>query len=185
MPCSKSVSGGRNFKRSAIWPKAVPAPVWTIRAWAVPLRTLVPIKTQLVRAAKPAVAATSSALCATFFSTGKVSPVSTAWLTKKSLATSKTPSAGIRLPAASSTTSPGTTAAAGIVWGWPSRSTVALIVTRACNFATAVLARYSCQKPSRELPRMINRIMVASIHSWAKAETITAKTKIRTRGLLN
>ena len=94
-----------------------------------------------------------------FFSTGKVSPVSTAWLTKKSLASSTIPSAGIRLPAESSTMSPGTTSSAGMGCGLPSRSTVALMVTWARSFSTAWLAVYSCAKLSTALATTMTSTM--------------------------
>jgi hypothetical protein len=71
---------------------------------------LVPRKTQLVRSAGPAGASTTPGV----FGTGKLSPVSTASLTKKSAASMMTPSAGTRLPADRSTTSPGTTSSVGI-----------------------------------------------------------------------
>ena len=87
-----------------------------------------------------------------FFSTGKVSPVNTAWLTKKSLASSTTPSAGIRLPAESSATSPGTTSSAARTTGWPSRSTLALIRTCARSCSAALLALYSCVKLNKRCP---------------------------------
>ena len=52
MPRSNSVSGGRRLSRSAIWPNTVALPVCTINTCAVPLRTLVPMNTQLVRSAR-------------------------------------------------------------------------------------------------------------------------------------
>jgi hypothetical protein len=51
---------------SAIWPKAVALPVWTISARPLPLRTLVPIKTQLVRSLNEACISTVPG----FFSAG-------------------------------------------------------------------------------------------------------------------
>ena len=83
-------------------------PVATTRHRAVPLRTLVPRNTQFIRSRKPAVASTAPGC----FSTGKLSPVSTASLTKKSVASRMMPSAGTRLPAESNTTSPGTISSA-------------------------------------------------------------------------
>ena len=139
MPRSNSVSGGRRASRSAIRPNAVPAPVWATRTAAVPLRTVVPMKTQFVRSARPASGFASPGA----FSTGKVSPVSTAWLTKKSLASRTRPSAGMRLPADRSMTSPGTISSAGTDRELPSRSTEILCTSRARSFSTAREAVYS------------------------------------------
>ena len=110
-----------------------------MRTRALPLRTLVPMKTTFVRAASPASAGTTPGC----FSTGKVSPVSTAWLTKKSRASSTSPSAGIRLPAESKTTSPGTMSAVGTETVWPSRTTSALNAICALSFSAALWALYS------------------------------------------
>ena len=91
------------------------------------------------RSRRPAAAATGPAR----FSTGKLSPVRTASLTKKSVASRITPSAGTRLPADSSTTSPGTTSSVGTWLDWPSRSTRARERMRACRAAAAASAVYS------------------------------------------
>ena len=89
----------------------VPLPLW-VMCWNTIVRLL-------------AFAATAPG----FFSTGKVSPVRTAWLTKKSFASSTIPSAGIRLPAESATTSPGTTCSEGNNFGLPPRSMLDFMVT--------------------------------------------------------
>lgn len=73
IPCSNSVSSGRSDSRFAISPNLVAAPVSVISTLAVPLRTLVPENTILVRSASSA----STRVGPTFFSTGKVSPVRT------------------------------------------------------------------------------------------------------------
>ena len=147
----------------------------------MPLLTLVPMNTQLLRSVRPSF----SAAVPGRFSTGKVSPVSTAWLMKKSLASSTTPSAGIRLPADSSTTSPGTTRSEGSVWGCPSRRTTEWMVTFERSLSIALPAMYSCAKPSRVLPTTITSTMPASIHSAAAREMIDATIRISTSGLLN
>ena len=148
---------------------------------AVPLRTLVPMNTQLLRSVSPAAAATAPGI----FSTGNVSPVSTAWLTKKSFACSTTASAGTRLPAASRTTSPGTTSAEGSVSSTPSRTTIDLIVTCERNCSIAWLAMYSCRKPRMVLPKTTASTTPASTHSAATSETSEAPIRISTSGLLN
>ena len=57
MPRSNSVSGGRRRRRSAIEPNTVARPVCTTSMRAVPLRTEVPMDTQLLRSATEAVSA--------------------------------------------------------------------------------------------------------------------------------
>jgi hypothetical protein len=138
------------------------------------------MNTMLTRSGIPACASTGPA----FFSTGNVSPVSTAWLTKKSLASSTIPSAGIRLPAESSMMSPGTISSAGIGCGLPSRSAVALMVTWARNSSTAWLAVYSCAKVSTALAATMATTIAASVHSPAMADTTAAKTRMSTSGLV-
>ena len=88
-------------------------------------------------------------------------------------------------PADSSTTSPGTTSASGMITSLPSRSTRAFVSTSARNFATAFVALYSCQNPSTALASTIARINVASVRSCKKSERIAAPIKIRMIGLLN
>ncbi len=51
--------------------------------------------------------------------------------------------------------------------------------------STALPARYSCTNPRIVLPRTTARTMAASVHSPTAMETIAAKIRIRTRGLLN
>ena len=173
--------GGRRASLPAIWPNTVAWPVCAISTRAVPLPTLVPMNTQLPRSARPAGAAAVPG----FFSTGKVSPVSTAWLTKKSLASSTTPSAGIRLPAFSSTMSPRTTRYEGRFLGCPSRRTSEWMVMRERSFSIALPAMYSWAKPSRVLPTTTTSTMPASIHSAASREMNEATIRISTSGLLN
>ena len=74
MPRSNSVSGGRRASLPAICPNTVALPVWTTSMRAVPLATLVPMKTQLLRSLRLSFALATPDR----FSTGKVSPVSTA-----------------------------------------------------------------------------------------------------------
>ena len=74
----------------------------------MPLRTDAPRNTTFVRRASGASAGTTPGC----FSTGNDSPVMLASLTRKSLASRIRPSAGIRLPAESTRTSPGTSASA-------------------------------------------------------------------------
>ena len=181
MPRSNSVIGGRSASLPAICPNTVAGPVRATSTRAVPLLTLVPRKTQLLRSARLAFSATTPGL----FSTGKVSPVSTAWLTKQSFDSSTTPSPGTRLPADSSTTSPGTTRLEGRVLGCPSRTTDEWIVTLERSFSMALPAMYSCPKPSSVLPSTMASTTAASTHSPANTETMEATTRISTSGFLN
>jgi len=162
-------------------PNTVLRPVAATSTLAVPLRTLVPMKTQLPRSASAA----SALAVPGAFATGKVSPVSTAWLTKKSFASSTTPSAGIRLPAESSTTSPGTTCDDRRVRRAPPRSSVELMVICERSFSMALPAMTSWVKPSMVLPNTITSTTVASTHSAAISEITEAAIRIRTSGLLN
>ena len=173
--------GGRKANLSAIWPNTVDFPVFTSNTRAVPLLTLVPMNTQLLRSLKLAVSATTPS----FFSTGKVSPVSTAWLMKKSFDTNTMPSAGIKLPADRATTSPGTTRSEGIVLNRPSRKTLEWILTLARSFLIALLATYSWVKPSTVLPSTMANTTPASTHSAANMEMTDATIKISTKGFLN
>jgi len=119
-PRSKSVSGGRRLRRRAVWPSTVAEPVLTTSSVPVPLATLEPIINTLVRSARLAAGATVPGV----LSTAKLSPVSAAWFTESASASRSRPSAGIRLPAETSTTSPGTISSAGTSVRWPSRRTV-------------------------------------------------------------
>ena len=72
-----------------------------------------------------------------FFSTGIDSPVSADWVTKKSFADRIRKSAGMMLPAASTTMSPGTTSSSGTSICLPSRTTSVVVFTNFCNCSTA------------------------------------------------
>jgi hypothetical protein len=79
------------------------------------------------------------------FWTGKLSPVRTASLTKKSVAFRTTPSPGTRSPAHRFTTSPGTSSSIETGAAWPSRTTVARVCTLARSATTADCALYSLE----------------------------------------
>ena len=133
IPVSKLVSSrlANIFCDSA--PKNVWAPVVRTTARAEPLRTLVPMKQALGDSSGVLPAAGNSAV----FSTGMDSPVSADCVTKKSLADKIRISAGIRLPAASTTTSPGTTSSKDTSTVFPSRITSVAVFTNFCNCSTA------------------------------------------------
>ncbi len=117
MPRSNSVSDGRMPRRWAIPPSTVSRPVTTTSRRAVPLLTLVPMNAQLDLSARLETAGAAPGA----FSTGKVSPVSVAWLTYRSSDSRRIPSAGTRLPADSWRTSPGTISTEGIASSLPPR----------------------------------------------------------------
>jgi hypothetical protein len=168
-------------RRAATSPNAVARPVLTTRTLAVPLRTDVPMNAQLVRAAIGAVAATTPGC----FSIGIDSPVRLASLTRKSRAVRMTPSAGTRLPAQSSITSPGTTWVARMFVAAPPRRARTVSARRLRNSAIAVDARYSCVNPSNALPSRMTTMMTASTQSRTTSDIAAAKTRIRTSGLVN
>jgi hypothetical protein len=122
-PCSNSVSGGLSFRCSETLPNSVFAPVPVTSAWVVPLTTLVPKKRLFVRFPSGVVDGRVPAV----FSAGKVSPVRDASFTKRSFDSRIRESPGIRSPALSLITSPGTISSTGISFGFPSRSTVAFV----------------------------------------------------------
>ena len=53
------------------------------------------------------------------------------------------------------------------------------------SLSTALLARYSCTNPSIVLPTTTASTITASVHSPTKLETVAAKMRMRTSGLLN
>ena len=181
MPRSKSVSGGRSWRRSEILPNSLSLPMATTSAVALPETTWVPRKTKFVRLAS-GVAAGSTA---TDFSAGNVSPVSVASSANRSRDSSRRQSPGAVAPAERSTTSPGTMLASGSSTCAPSRSTFAFTSTSESSFSTAPAAPRSCQKPSRPLASTIARMIIASTLSCRKTEMRAAATSIRTIGLEN
>ncbi|MNC27523.1 hypothetical protein D3C75_756950 [compost metagenome] len=132
--------------RPASCPNQVLPPVEMIIASAVPLTTLVPIKHSVSHSS--GLLCDRSRLTATF-STGKDSPVSEAWPTKRSRAWMTRKSAGIMSPAASLTMSPGTSWSSGISinsfspLSWTTRSTVAVLLTIAFSVSAALVERAS------------------------------------------
>ncbi len=109
MPRSNSDGGSAAPRCVAMPPTSVSWPVAVISITPLPLRTEVPRNTLLSRA----FGAAFSAHGPTCFSTGNDSPVRLASLSIRSRASISTPSAGTRLPAASSTRSPRTSCCAG------------------------------------------------------------------------
>jgi hypothetical protein len=67
----------------------------------------------------------------------------------------------------------------------PSRSTVTFVWITAKRLATALLARYSCRKPSRARPSTIARTIIPSVVSPRHRESVIANSKRITSGLRN
>ena len=88
-------------------------------------------------------------------------------------------------PADTKITSPGTTFSAGTSISWPSRKTLALVVTIANSFFNALAALCSCQNPNRPLIRTMTRMITASVGSCRKKDSTAAPIKISVIGLLN
>ena len=180
VPISNAVGSAGRLTLSAMSPIAVAVPVRTTRMLALPLTTEEPMKTALVAPSRSVASASGRAAC---FSTGYGSPVSSAWLTKKSRVTSTTPSAGVRSPAASSTRSPGTSCATGSSWRCPSRTTLALTVTDWRSLSAAALARDSCTKSSVTLSSTMTAMIAKSVVAPLSADTPLAPSRISTSGL--
>ncbi len=181
MPRAKSVSGAARRKVAPILATSVSSPVFIASTVPVPLRTEVPAKTILVRAIGAAACAAGPGCLVT----GKLSPVSTDSLTLRSMASMTTPSAGIRAPAASSNTSPGTTSLAGTPNSARSRRTRAVMARRPRSASMAREARYSCAKPSSPLASTMAMMTAASLHSPTTAATAAPKMRMSTSGVAN
>ena len=119
----------------------------------------------------------------TNFSTGKLSPVSEPWITKRSLAWTTRTSPGIMSPAASWTTSPGTRCETAISWAAPPRSTVALTEIIALSFAAALLALASWISRRPTLSAIMSSIIVAARGSPVANDTAASTASRITRGL--
>ncbi len=178
-PRSNEVSGGRSERLWAMSPKRVERPVATTTPRAAPPRTLLPRKAQLLSWASGVVSGKAPAR----LSAGKLSPVSTASLMKRSFDSRITRSAGTRLPAESSTMSPGTISRTGNDVSAPSRSTTARGRTRDISASASFWARNSREKPTPTLAARIDRMIAASTHSRLTAEVIAANTSSSNSGL--
>ena len=181
VPISKAVGGGRFSRSWAMRPIAVALAVRNTRTCAEPLTTLLPMNTW--PSVSVSMRSTSTGAVAAWRSTGKASPVSSAWLTKKSCASRTCASAGTRSPADSNTTSPGTSCSAGISARAPSRSTLTFSATCCDSCSAAWPARYSCTKSSTTLSSTITAITAALVASPVAAEIAQATSSTITSGL--
>src|ERR1035438_9452344 len=161
-------------------PRYVSLPVVTTTAVAEPLSTLVPRNAMLV-SSRVAVLAGSLPLCN--FSTGKLSPVSDPWMMNRSFAATIRTSPGIMSPAASLTTSPGTSPETAISWGVPSRKAVAVTEIIALSLAAA-LSAFASWMSLRLTPRAIIRHMtIPARESPVAKEIVASAASRRTSGL--
>ena len=153
-PASKLVWAGRSRQAPMTRPTYVSSPVATTTARADPETTLVPVKTMFPQS--PTVSTLPFAAAgrgSAVFSTGSLSPVSAAWLRKRSFASMTRASAGTRSPAARRTTSPTTSSEKGTSRsGSPARSTQHVVVTSLRRDSAAARPRSSCTK--RSTPEM-------------------------------
>jgi hypothetical protein len=102
--------------------------------------------------------------------TGTLSPVSADSSTSSCTASSRRPSAGMRSPASTATTSPGTSSSVGTVRSSPSRRTRALVTTIDRSASSDASARDSMTKPM-----MLLRTTTASTTSGVFSSPETAK----------
>ena len=109
---------------SAMWPISVPMPVSVTTNSPRPRVTDVFMNAMQIRSPSGTFSPVTGA---TSFPTGRLSPVSAASSISSVAATQILPSAGMRLPASTSTTSPGTSSSASISIAWPPRRTRAIV----------------------------------------------------------
>jgi hypothetical protein len=113
------------------------------------------------------------------------SPVSAASMACRSLARNSRRSAGTLSPAASRTTSPGTSSVDDRRCLQPPRRTVTSLMTERASAASALSARPSWMKPITALTRVTPKITDASTHSPRMAVTSPARTSTSTSGCTN
>ena len=134
----------------AIFPKYVESAVLITTPLALPEITFVPIK-QIVSKSEILSILFKDILESTYFSTLSDSPVREDCPTYKSFASMILKSAGIMLPAESTTMSPSVTWFIGIWISFPSRITVVFVATICFNSSAALLERYSSTKSNNVL----------------------------------
>ena len=153
----------------------------TTTAVAEPLSTLVPRNAMLVSSMGAVVAAFFST---SNFSTGKLSPVSEPWVTNKSLASMMRTSPGIMSPAASFTTSPGTSCDTATSRGVPSRTTVAVTEIMALSLAAALSALASWMSFSPTPNAIISDMTIPARISPVANEMVASTASRITSGLI-
>ena len=167
--CSGVPRSMASFSRPATLPSSVPMPVATTTPRARPWVTVVPLKPRLVRSPSASLSPTRASVR---FSTVTDSPVSVDSSTLSCAASSSRRSAGIWLPASSSTMSPGTRSAAGTGCGWPPRSTCACAAASWRSAAIAWSARRACVKPITAFNTTMTTMTTVSTHWRSSPDTI-------------
>ena len=180
--CSGVPRSMASFSRPATLPSSVPMPVATTTPRARPWVTVVPLKPRLVRSPSASLSPTRASVR---FSTVTDSPVSVDSSTLSCAASSSRRSAGIWLPASSSTMSPGTSAVAGTTCTAPLRSTVACAAASWRSAAMAWSARQACTKPMTALSTTMTRITSVSVTSPTSPEMTAAPSSTSTMKSLN
>lgn len=112
-------------------------------------------------------------------------PVSTDWSIESSCEERMRMSAGMMPPVSTKTMSPGTRSRASTGCLTPSRRTFALNSTNFASFSSACSLLYSCTKPRSAFTTTIPIITSVSVISPSTPETIEARTRMRTSGLVN
>ena len=118
--------------------------------FALPETTFVPMKQMVSKSAILSISLAEISVLTNFFTLSD-SPVKEDWLTYKSFDSMILKSAGIILPAESTTISPKVTWLIGIWTSFPSRITVVVVATICFNSSAALLERYSSKKSSKVL----------------------------------
>lgn len=144
MPASNEVSRLRPASVPVASPNIVRAPVATTMPRALPEMTVEPMNARLSRSVRAGALAAAVALASAArlarFSTGSDSPVSEAWLTKRSRAEKMRRSAGTTSPEERCTTSPMTISSMGVsLPSSPSRSTSAQDSTISASASAATV----------------------------------------------
>ena len=167
----------------ATLPSSVCMPVATTRPRARPWVAVVPLKAMFTRS--PRALASCAARVPVCLATVTDSPVSADSSTWSCAISIRRRSAGIWLPASSSTMSPGTSALAGTTCTSPLRSTVACAAASWRSAAMAWSARQACIKPMSALSTTITRMTTVSVASPTSPETTAAPSSTSTMKSLN
>ena len=136
-----------------MWPISVSIPVVVTIISPRPRVTAVFMKAMHSRSPRPT---SAPAMVSVSFSVGVLSPVRAASSISRVAATNRRPSAGTRLPASISTTSPGTSPSASISIAWPSRRTRAMFLSIFSSAERLASALASPRRPSTALPTVRN-----------------------------
>ena len=171
--CSGVGSGSASCSMWAIRPVSVAIPVAVTRASARPRVTMVFMKTAVIRSPSGARSSTSAAAD---LPAGCASPVSEDSCTSSEVEENRRPSAGIRSPASTMTTSPGTSSAASTRTVRPSRRTVAVVTSICFSASSEFSARDSWTKPVVALSSTTRTITTGVSHSRVTARLTAAAT---------